>query len=156
MVFTLTKWLYTDETSVLLRYYTASLGVCCIMFWDCVAVSSWRDHSPLKMRPLHHLETMGNECPVTEHIIHEEMSSQLHCFESLKTHNTFFLIIEGGFSCSSKVVLARAHDLRPNFILCLFHKDRNKIQGSYGQLLWSLMLNTKIPFVKTLHSTPAN
>lgn len=76
-----------------------------------------------------------------------------------KNSQHFFLIIESGFSCSSKVVLdlqAGAHDLRPNFILCLFDKDRNKIQGSYGQLLWSLMLNTKIPFVKTLHSTPAN
>jgi hypothetical protein len=56
------------------------------------------------MRPLHHLETLGNEHPVTEHNIPEKMSSQFHCFESLKTRKIyiFFLIITVGSSCSSK------------------------------------------------------
>jgi len=40
----------------------------------------------------------------------------------------------------------------------VFSVKTNKIQESYGQLLWSRsrMHNTKILFVTTLHSAPAN
>jgi hypothetical protein len=65
----------------------------------------------------------------------------------------FFLIITGGSACSSKP----EQMISGPILDYVCYVKTNKIQGSYGQLLWSrsLMHDTKILFVTTLHSTPA-
>jgi hypothetical protein len=75
---------------------------------------------------------LGNEHPVTERNIPEELSSQLHCFESLKTHKIYiFLIITAGSSCSSKPEQMTSGPIL-DYVCSV---KTNKIQGSYGQLL---------------------
>jgi hypothetical protein len=74
---------------------------------------------------------VGNVHPVTERNIPEELSSQLHCFESLKTHKIFILSYYSWFSCSSK-----PEQMTSGPILdYVFSLKTNKIQESCGQLL---------------------
>lgn len=65
-----------------------------------------------------------------------------------------FLIITDGSFCSSTPEQMTSVPIL-DYVCSV---KTNKIQGSYGQLLWSrsLMHDTKILFVTTLHSTPAN
>ena len=89
-----------DSSCGLQGYDNVSLVYGCQHFKDNIVVSSWRVKCPmkfisslnvqtLKMRSTCSPKIFGNKHLVTEHNIPEKMSSQLHCFESLKTHKIY-------------------------------------------------------------------